>query len=239
MRDPHPSERVCVEVRSDGRRQGLARERDQRRLRNRRIKAVLASGLVFGIGSAATVAAWTDTEEASGSFEAGTFNLELAVDGSWSNTSEMNFDAAGMYPGSKVYAPVFVRTTPGTTMDGELSVSSAGATGGETGIAGSLEYRAVTESIAPGQEGPFSDGCTASAFEGSLRFVFGSTASHEPLLAGADGEGAQDLSMVSGSIAAYCFEVTLPADTPSSAQGTSAANIWTFDAESVPTETSS
>lgn len=239
LRGPHPSERISAEVRSDGRRQNLARERKQRRLRNRRIKAVLASGLVFGIGSAATLAAWTDTEEASGTFEAGTFNIEVAVDGSWSSSSEMVFDASGMYPGSTVYAPVFVRTTPDTTMDGELSVSGAGATGNADGIAGSLEYRAVTESIAPGQEKTFSEGCTASAFEGSLRFVFGSTASHEPLLAGADGEGAQDLSMVSGSIAAYCFEVTLPADTPSSAQGTSAANIWTFDAESVPTETSS
>lgn len=204
-------------------------------MRNRRIKAVLASGLVFGIGSAATVAAWTDTEEASGSFEAGTFNLELAVDGSWSNTSEMNFDAAGMYPGSKVYAPVFVRTTPGTTMDGELSVSSAGATGGETGIAGSLEYRAVTESIAPGQEGPFSDGCTASAFEGSLPFIFGSTASHEPLLTGGDGDGPQDLSAASADVRAYCFEVTLPTDTSSAAQGTSASNIWTFNAVSAET----
>ncbi|GAA1537802.1 hypothetical protein GCM10009691_11280 [Brevibacterium picturae] len=234
LRAPNPSERVSAEVRSDGRRQNLAREQRQRRLRNRRIKAVLAGGLVFGIGSAATLAAWTDTEEASGSFEAGTFNIELAVDGSWNNTSEMNFDAAGMYPGSKVYAPVFVRTTPDTTMNGELIVSSAGA-GNSTGIAGSLEYRAVTESIAPGQEGSFSDGCTASAFEGSLPFIFGSTGSHEPLLTGGNGDGLQDLNAASGDVRAYCFEVTLPTDTPNDAQGTSAENTWTFGAESVET----
>lgn len=238
LRGPIPPERVSVEPRSGGRRQNRAREQRSRRLRNRRIKAVLAGGLVFGIGSAATVAAWTDTEEASGSFEAGTFTIELAVDGSWSNSSEMAFDASGMFPGSKVYAPVFVRTTSTTTMDGELAVSSGGATGGANGIAGSLEYRAVTKSLAPGEETTFSDGCTASAFDGSSAFVFGGASSNEPLIDGADGEGTQNLSKVSGSIAAYCFEVTLPADTPSGAQGTSAANIWTFDAESVPTEKS-
>lgn len=237
LHGPEPCERVSVEARSHDRRQNRARERNQRRLRNRRIKAVLAGGLVFGIGSAATLAAWTDTEEASGSFEAGTFNIELAVDGSWSNTSEMTFDASGMYPGSKVYAPVFVRTTATATMDGELTVSSAGAGGSADGIAGSLEYRAVTEPIAPDQVGDFD--CTASAFDGSSTYVFGGASANEPLLAGGAGEGTQDLSKVSGSIAAYCFEVTLPTNTPSTAQGTSASNVWTFDAESVPTEKSS
>ncbi|GAA1869840.1 SipW-dependent-type signal peptide-containing protein [Brevibacterium marinum] len=228
LRGPNPRQRVSVEARWRGRRQN-------RVLRNRRIKAVLAGGLVYGIGSAATLASWTDTEEASGSFEAGTFNIELAVDGSWSSTSEMTFDASGMYPGSKVYAPVFVRTTPDTTMNGELAVSSAGASGSADGIAGSLEYRAVTESIAPGQEAAFGNGCTASAFDGSSPFIFGGASSVEPLLTAAAGEDTQELGKDSGSIAAYCFEVTLPTSTPNAAQGTSASNIWTFDAESVET----
>lgn len=241
LRGSLPSERVSVEARSDGRRLKREREQRRRRLRNRRIKAILAGGLVFGIGAAATLAAWTDTEEASGSFEAGTFTIDLSVNGStWNNTSQMSFNASGMYPGSKVYAPVFVRTTPNTTMDGELTVESQGATGDASDIAGSLEYRAVTEPIASGQEGGFKDACKASKFSDSSTYVFGnsSAGSQAKLKTAAPGAGKQALSRTSGSVRAYCFEVTLPTNTPSAAQGTTASNIWKFNAESVPTENS-
>ncbi len=223
MRGPDPSERVSVETRSDSRRQ----------MRNRRIKAVLAGGLVFGIGSAATLAAWTDTEEASGSFKAGTFNIELAVDGSWSSNTDMTFDASGMYPGSKVYAPVFVRTTPDTTMDGELAVSSAGATGDAGGIAESLEYRAVTSSLTPGAESSFS--CSENSFSGSSTYVYGGASTTVPLASNATGAGKQAIKPNAGDVRAYCFEVTLPTESPNTAQGSSAANTWTFDAESIET----
>ena len=35
----------------------------RRQLRGRRIKAILAGGLVFGVGATATLAAWTDSED--------------------------------------------------------------------------------------------------------------------------------------------------------------------------------
>lgn len=236
LRRAIPLERVSAEARSSGRRQNRAHERNRRRLRNRRIKAVLAGGLVFGIGAAATVAAWTDTESASGSFEAGTFNIDLSVNGSWDNSSEMTFDTSGMYPGSTVYAPVFVRTTPDTSMNGELAVSSAGASGSASGIAGSLEYRAVTTSLAPGEAKGFI--CAASAFTGSSTYVYGGASTRTPLSTASVGDGKQALDKASGSVRAFCFEVTLPTNTPNDAQGTTASNTWTFDAESVPTEAS-
>lgn len=223
LRGPDPSERVSVEARSDSRRQ----------MRNRRIKAVLAGGLVFGIGSAATLAAWTDTEEASGSFKAGTFNIERAVNGSWSSSPKMTFDASGMYPGSKVYAPVFVRTTPNTTMAGDLVVSSAGATVDAGGIAESLEYRAVTSSLAPGDESSFT--CNENSFSGSSTYVYGGASTTVPLASDANGDGKQAIKPNAGDVRAYCFEVTLRTDTPSTAQGSSAANTWTFGAESIET----
>ncbi|SFH86076.1 hypothetical protein E3O11_09355 [Cryobacterium levicorallinum] len=48
---------------------------DSRQKRNRRIRAVLAGGLVLGLGAAVTLAAWNDSEFARGSFAASGFNL--------------------------------------------------------------------------------------------------------------------------------------------------------------------
>lgn len=236
---PTPSVRASNETRTDSRLRNRQREQHRRRLLNRRIKAILAGGLVFGIGAAATLAAWTDSEQATGSFEAGKFTIDLSTNGSsWTNSSEMSFNADGMYPGSKVYAPVFVRTTPNTTMDGQLSVSSAGATGSSSGIAGSLEYRAVTTSLASGGTPDFK--CNEGSFAGSLTNIFGSTSNPRlKLNAPATGVGKQDVTNNAGSVRAYCFEVTLPTNTPSSAQGSTAANVWKFDAESVPTKKTS
>ncbi|UWF76726.1 MULTISPECIES: SipW-dependent-type signal peptide-containing protein [Microbacterium] len=45
--------------------------REARRLRFRRIQALLAGGLVLGVGAAATLAAWNDTEHGSATFTAG------------------------------------------------------------------------------------------------------------------------------------------------------------------------
>ena len=50
-------------------------------LRGRKIRAVLAAGLVLGIGAVVTLAAWNDSEYATGTFAAGTFNLEGSTDG--------------------------------------------------------------------------------------------------------------------------------------------------------------
>lgn len=221
--DPTPSERVSNETRSESRRRKRQREQSRHRLRNRRIKAILAGGLVFGIGATATLAAWTDTEQASGSFKAGTFNIERSVDGTnWNSSTTMTFNATGMYPGSKVYAPVFIRTTPDTTIDGDLKVSTEGATGTANGIAGSLVYRAVTASY---KSGGFT--CDATTFAGSPTYVYSAST---PLSNSSGGAGTQSVEKTSGSVRAYCFEVTLPADAPSAAQGTNASKTWTFKA---------
>ena len=233
LRDPNPPERVSSGARSDSRRQSRARERNRRTLRNRRIKAVLAGGLVFGIGATATLAAWTDTETASGSFEAGRFKIDLSVDTTWSSNREMTFKATGMYPGSTVYAPAYVRTTSDTTMKGQIQVAGSGVAGTSNTIAGNLEYRAVTKSFTSAAEA-FASACDASAFSGSPSYVFGGGTSKQPLRNSVTSTSKQAVSSVAGSVQAYCFEVVLPTSTPSAAQGTSAAHAWTFSAESVP-----
>ena len=49
-----------------------------RRRDSRRVKAVLAGGMVLGIGAAITLAAWNDSEFATGTFSAGHFGIEGA-----------------------------------------------------------------------------------------------------------------------------------------------------------------
>src|SRR5690606_31735774 len=56
-------------------------EVQHRRRRSRMIRALLAGGLVLGVGTAVTLAAWNDSEFASGTFRAGTFDLEGSTDG--------------------------------------------------------------------------------------------------------------------------------------------------------------
>lgn len=204
---------------------------NRKRLRNRRIKAILAGGLVFGVGATATVAAWTDTETANGSFAAGRFNIELSVDGTaWTSNPSMVFNAGNMYPGSKVYAKVLVKTTSNTTMKGDVKVSGGGIGSPGTGIGNSLAYRAVTQATTVGGMNGFT--CGEASFTGSPQYVLGG-ASRIPLKTGVESGSTQSLSSAAASVQAYCFEVALPDTTPNDAQGSTANHTWTWKATSV------
>lgn len=197
--------------------------RQLRQMRGRRIKAILAGGLVFGVGATATVAAWTDSEEASGSFEAGRFNIELRAGGEWNGTNEMTFNAGNMYPGQKVYAPVSVRTTSNTSIDGKLTVS-AGGISSPNAFASALTYRAVARSTS-------GVACDSKNFPGPGTFIVGGSGG-VPLSSELTAGSSQTLKAASASVQDYCFEVTLASNAPSSAQGLKASHTWTFSAES-------
>ena len=55
--------------------------REAKRLRLRRIRAILAGGLVLGVGAAATLAAWNDSEYGAATFTAGRFDIVGSTDG--------------------------------------------------------------------------------------------------------------------------------------------------------------
>lgn len=91
--------------------------------RRRKRKALLAGGTVLGLGTAVTLAAWTDDVWVSGTFAAGTFNLQGAVDSA--GTAWADYDTQGgaggmsftvnpsaMTPGDSVYAPLNLRIGP-------------------------------------------------------------------------------------------------------------------------------
>lgn len=91
--------------------------------RRRRRKALLAGGLVLGVGATMTLAAWSDDVFVSGTFAAGNFGIQGAVDSSASSWAE--YDTSGtaasmsftvnptaMTPGASVYAPLSLRVDP-------------------------------------------------------------------------------------------------------------------------------
>lgn len=106
-------------------------------LTSRRRRAVLAGGLVLGLGAAVTLAAWNDSEYATGEFAAGAFDLEGSTDGlTWAQHAtapgaSLDFVVApdNLAPTDVVYAPFAVRLAADTTNDAVVTLSHEGTTG--------------------------------------------------------------------------------------------------------------
>lgn len=130
----------------------IAAPGDRRRTRGRKIRAILAGGLVLGIGAAVTLAVWTDNEFATGTFRAGTFNLEGSTTSSTTGYAEhpsapgatLAFTtplAGNMSPNSVVYAPFWVRLAANTTSAATLDLTTLATTeAGGTANAANLAY---------------------------------------------------------------------------------------------------
>jgi predicted ribosomally synthesized peptide with SipW-like signal peptide len=86
------------------------------------VRAILAGGLVLGVGAAITLASWNDSEFATGTFAAGSFNIQgtsgdPAATPTWADhatsgtaqslTFKVNADT--LSPGQTVYAPFSLR----------------------------------------------------------------------------------------------------------------------------------
>lgn len=198
----------------------------------RQIKAILAGGLVLGIGSAATMAAWTDNESTTGSFAAGRFAIQTSVNKTdWNSESQMTFSASNMYPRAVVYAPVFVRTTSESTYKATISVSSE-AISNPNELATNLDYKTAVQTIAVDALGSYA--CNANTFSGAT-FVYGGASSQVGLEEAKASTVTSEAAARSGDVLAYCFQVTLAANTPTAAQGQSATKTWTFTGQSQST----
>ena len=202
--------------------------------RFRQFRALLAGGLVLGLGGTYTLAAWNDSEQASAEFVAGAFEIEASMDGRWGSSSQKTFLAQGMYPGAMVYEPVLLRTTPASTASGRLNVSAAGATGASSGIAGFLEYRATTTVLEPTQAGAFD--CSSASMGPEATYVFGGPNNWQPLAPAHQAGSTQQADAAAGNIVAYCFQIRLAANAPNSVRGTTAEHVWTWNAQSLTPE---
>lgn len=198
-----------------------------KRDRRRKVAALLAGGLVVGVGTAATLAAWNDSEFATSSFTAGTFNLKGQVD-SGSGFTDHNTTPGGtltftapfnnLTPTDVVYAPYGLVLADGTTNDADVALSLDSTNSGAA--LSHLTYSVVKVS---------SWGCNAAAFAGGTAIAsnasfsatgstVGSTTLAKPAAAGSDG------------VPAYlCFKVTADSTLGQSTSGTA---TWKFTATS-------
>lgn len=191
--------------------------REARQLRSRRIRAILAGGLVLGVGAAATLAAWNDSEYATATFTSGKFDIVGAIDGATFSGHATSGTAAGlnfqlpptaMAPGSTTYALFSVKTA-NPSVAGNLLLS-AGTPGG-TGLAAHLTYGVRTVATAV---------CDATTYSTGTVVVAAGSA----LTAGA--AGTQPVAANGGSQVNYCFAVTLPTTAPNAAQSLTMSQTW-------------
>ncbi|QCR19779.1 SipW-dependent-type signal peptide-containing protein [Agrococcus sp. SGAir0287] len=147
--------------------------------RRRKIRAILAGGLVLGVGAAITLAAWSDSEFATGTFTAGTFNLEGSTDGTaftdhaTSPGAALTFTApaSNLSPGQSVATPFWVRLAANTTTGATLDLTEVTSTGANAanltfhayaiGAAASCTTATTGTDLATG--GPLTTGTVAGA----------------------------------------------------------------------------
>ncbi|MEU1752806.1 SipW-dependent-type signal peptide-containing protein [Micromonospora matsumotoense] len=193
----------------------------------RRLKAILAGGLALGIGATISLAAWNDSEFATGTFSAGTFGIE----GSTNGTSYAEHPTAGtaaslifstgfddISPGDVVAAPFAVRLTAATTYDATVTVASAAPA--PPAFVGLTYGIATVPTFADCSQTPTSptwivaQGTALDSVVGAVPFNL--TQGTPPTTPGAP--------------AFVCFVVTADTDL---VQGTSVTETWQFLAESV------
>ena len=102
-------------------------------LRSRKLRAILASGLVLGLGATVTLAAWNDSEYAQATFTAGRFNLEVSTNQGttyFSDTgspAELQFTtpSTNLSPTDVVFSSFVVRLASYTTKPATVTMSSS------------------------------------------------------------------------------------------------------------------
>ncbi|GAA3511755.1 SipW-dependent-type signal peptide-containing protein [Dietzia aurantiaca] len=132
----------------------LQRQQDRKRKR----KAILAGGVVLGLGAAVTLAAWSDDVFADGFFNTGTFELEGSADGvAWAphdaagnaaalyfnSTPSSSTNARSLQYNETVWAPLSIRLSADTTTDGTYVLTDVTFPGSESSTlrtANGLDY---------------------------------------------------------------------------------------------------
>ncbi|TFD88924.1 SipW-dependent-type signal peptide-containing protein [Cryobacterium serini] len=225
------------------------RRSDRKRTSRGKIMAILAGGAVLGLGSTATLAAWTDTEWVFGGSgnDAGvgtsSFEVEQNVVAPFATTAfvqdETNpgqaltfgLDALSLTPGDSVYAPVALRTVA-NSVAGDLTLEPAVPAAGVVVVdAGGNLWNDLTVRV----------WVSGTAFTCDASTV--ASASIVQIASGAlgtsGGTAAQTLAAASANTQYYCFSVTLPEPINANAareiaglQGRTVAPAWEFSAVS-------
>ena len=225
------------------------RRSDRQRASRGKIMAILAGGAVLGLGSTATLAAWTDTEWvfAGNGNDAGIgtslFEVEQNVVAPFDPTAfvqdETNpgqaltfgLGALRLTPGDSVYAPVALRTVA-NSVAGVLTLESAVPAAGVAVVDaadGLWNYLTVRVWVS---ETAFDCDASTVASASIVQIADGAVAT-------SGGTAAQTLLAASANTQYYCFSITLPEPINADAardmaglQGRTVAPAWEFSAVS-------
>jgi len=190
------------------------------------MRALLASGLVLGVGATLTLSSWNDSEYAETEIEAGTFMLEgsrTGQEGSFEASSEeaahalsFSSNAGQMYPGSSTYALFSVRT-------------QSGSLGGTSQVQPPQWDREDPESLGHylnyGIRVLDGTTCNEGTFAASTQVV---VESETPLVENEPEVTEQVLAPDGQEPVNYCLELTLPVGANNDAQGARVAPQWEF-----------
>lgn len=190
-----------------------------------RVRTLLIGALVLGFGASATMAAWTDTEFASNQITAGTFSIEsrtaaaaaFAAHDTAANAVTLPLNATNLYPGEVRAAWIQIKTAG--TVAGTVQLTGVTAPVNDprgTALANALSIR-IVPSVAALDTTP---ACSTST-TGGVTYTGVDTI---PILP------AQSLQANGGNVVNYCVVVTVPSDTPNSAQGGMVTPTWAFTA---------
>jgi predicted ribosomally synthesized peptide with SipW-like signal peptide len=196
----------------------------KRRWRGRRLRAILAGGLVLGVGAAVTLAAWTDNEYATGTFTSGQFNLQGSTDNttyadhnSAAGAAALSFSApfSNLSPSQTVYAGFWVRLTANTTTAANLQLV------GFTGTGAAAPQLTYSIYLIGATATCNATTATGTAIATGLLNSTTATSTVVPLAAPASGNP--------GAAQQLCFAITSSALL---AQNTTATGTWQFTATS-------
>lgn len=207
----------------------------------RKRKAILAGGVVLGLGAAVTLAAWSDDVFANGTFNTGSFELEgnlttTDVDSSAVVTQYQKYDTSPggtlqfkqvltevtLQPNEEVFAPISLRLSPTTTVDGKYVLTGVTfGTSADADLANKLNYRVITGSTAAL--------CNSQTPTGGTNWYSGVVADSAP---GTTNPSAspRDLLKTAGTRDQLCLGVTLTANTDAVKAATATTITWRFTA---------
>jgi predicted ribosomally synthesized peptide with SipW-like signal peptide len=215
--------------------------------------AVLAAGLVLGVGATVTLAVWNDSEWVVGgtagvggdpgtpgvgtsAFEVQQNTSSPFVAGDWIDEESnpggsliFTPGALSLTPGDSVYAPVALSTADGSVaapsvrLSGAVNATNIPTVDPDALLAGALQLRVV---VATGARDAAPAACTDAAFGAAATYVVGSATTSAAL--NTAGATVNALTADSGNQLNYYFEISLPDDAADTLQGRTVAPAWQF-----------
>ncbi|MDL9978993.1 SipW-dependent-type signal peptide-containing protein [Microbacterium candidum] len=215
----------------DGRRRDRARRR--RRLRWMRARALLAGGLVLGVGASITFAAWTDSEYATTTVASGRFGIVGAVNGGSTFTDHATTPGATL-----TFSPALTAVYPGsgagfTTVQIRTAAVAAGGFDSVPGVVRMQTSTAATGNLASAlvyavRVVPSGSSCNEALFANATAPVIVPNATPLTTSVPTAPDMPQTLQAAGGSTVTFCVRIELPTTAPDTSQNGTASVVWLF-----------